>query len=639
MADNTWIDEALKNTRFAHRFFLGFAVTVTAYFLSNSAVSPARWTKELARLEAHWSSVQEAIDKEVASHGIEPDQVCVRVDGRAELLADWNHRWRTNSPRVAWVQSLDSVQILRPARPAEGATIVEVDCEGGRAWSVESPFVWVQPSMCVVEPERSESALVAEPLWFGTDGLTVMNAHAEYGKIRDAGLDDVLEIIEIETTRRTTGFDAGLPVITTASLRVVALALIAFMLHLIVHLSRLREMAESGDDRRRRVLGFPWIVTMNSFTARFAIDVITVLLALCPIVTGALDQIYATVPYDDTYRSPGILDFTIVCVASGVAIVLVGFQISLQVAVGLDQRFYEQRSTRRPIGGTVPVRVKRFIGRAAELNKLESGQKDYLVLSGEPEVGKTELALEFARIHQANYPGGTFVIDCEGGAAVGLAEVGRLALKLSSEDEASVEARARTTLYELASLNCLLIYDGITAPDELEAWLPSFGHVSHVIVTTTAPRSRWRSDFYSVEEIEPLGSAEISAIFESLDLPAAAASIVRDELDGMPGPTRERVEFWKQVMQDLEWAPSPTKVAVVKAATSESCVAKEELVELFRADEKITEDEIDNAVSFCDRIGLLGTVRDPVAVVVVESMTALVQSTNKTLRRLEAAQN
>jgi hypothetical protein len=44
------VDEALKHTRLAHTFFLGFAVTVTSYFFSSVVAERPRWADQFETL-------------------------------------------------------------------------------------------------------------------------------------------------------------------------------------------------------------------------------------------------------------------------------------------------------------------------------------------------------------------------------------------------------------------------------------------------------------------------------------------------------------------------------------------------------------------------------------------------------------
>lgn len=73
-------------------------------------------------------------------------------------------------------------------------------------------------------------------------------------------------IIEERTKRELSGANARLPFVSLATLASVSLTLIALMCHVLAHMSRLIEMA---GEHHRRMLGFPWILTMNSRWVRW----------------------------------------------------------------------------------------------------------------------------------------------------------------------------------------------------------------------------------------------------------------------------------------------------------------------------------------------------------------------------------
>jgi tetratricopeptide (TPR) repeat protein/predicted phosphodiesterase len=133
-----------------------------------------------------------------------------------------------------------------------------------------------------------------------------------------------------------------------------------------------------------------------------------------------------------------------------------------------------------------------FVGRDALLAEIDAALADAsaeaaLVLHGEPGVGKSELAREYARRSRQRYPGGTFVVRAGGGnEPVELANLGRVLLGLDLPDGLSIQEQAERTLMSLGGSPVLLIYDNATGEDDIGKWLPPAGIPCHVLATSNS---------------------------------------------------------------------------------------------------------------------------------------------------------
>ncbi len=115
-------------------------------------------------------------------------------------------------------------------------------------------------------------------------------------------------------------------------------------------------------------------------------------------------------------------------------------------------------------------------------------KENVIVLHGPPGVGKSELALEFARRQLDKYPGGTFFIGAGAAVAIELAGIGRSFLDLDFPADLSLEEQFLQTLGALAVAPSLLIFDDVRSVDEAERFVPPAGTPCHVIVTTVLDR-------------------------------------------------------------------------------------------------------------------------------------------------------
>lgn len=167
-----------------------------------------------------------------------------------------------------------------------------------------------------------------------------------------------------------------------------------------------------------------------------------------------------------------------------------------------------------------------FVGREQLLADVQTAlgepkSERVLVLHGQPGVGKSELAREYARHQRDWYPGGTFIIDAGSGAMpVDLARVGVNVLDLEFPPDLSLQDQCVQTLLSLGAAPVLLIYDNARSPDSIQPWLPPAGMPCHVLITTVLDRwgpgwSTMEVEAFdletSVELIEQLAGSEVAA--------------------------------------------------------------------------------------------------------------------------------
>jgi tetratricopeptide (TPR) repeat protein len=149
----------------------------------------------------------------------------------------------------------------------------------------------------------------------------------------------------------------------------------------------------------------------------------------------------------------------------------------------------------RPFIG-VPLRIASFTGRADELDRLDAIlRRDKLAavtqawvgraaVQGMGGVGKTSVAIEYAHRYRNLYAG---VCWCPAETRTGLlSALASLAVTLGAPtaEEADVEKTAKAALRRLAEQRAtwLLVYDNVTAPDEIADLLPSAG--ARVLITS-----------------------------------------------------------------------------------------------------------------------------------------------------------
>jgi tetratricopeptide (TPR) repeat protein len=149
----------------------------------------------------------------------------------------------------------------------------------------------------------------------------------------------------------------------------------------------------------------------------------------------------------------------------------------------------------RPFIG-VPPRIASFTGRADELDRLDAilmhdkpasvtqASVGRAAVQGMGGVGKTSLAVEYAHRFRGLYAG---VCWCPAETRTGLlSALASLAVTLgaATTEEANVEKAAKAALRRLAEQRAtwLLVYDNVTAPDQIADFLPSAG--ARVLITS-----------------------------------------------------------------------------------------------------------------------------------------------------------
>jgi tetratricopeptide (TPR) repeat protein len=138
-----------------------------------------------------------------------------------------------------------------------------------------------------------------------------------------------------------------------------------------------------------------------------------------------------------------------------------------------------------PSRGNLP-----FVGRDDLLASLSTtlanvGAETVVVLHGDPGVGKSELAREFARRQRERYSGGTFWLDASTNALpIHFAAIAKTVLGLDSPPDLPLNEQGERCFYGLATAPALLIYDNVVSFKHLQSWLPMSGMPLHVLITT-----------------------------------------------------------------------------------------------------------------------------------------------------------
>ena len=131
-----------------------------------------------------------------------------------------------------------------------------------------------------------------------------------------------------------------------------------------------------------------------------------------------------------------------------------------------------------------------FVGREGLMQTLAGHLADrsnpaVIQLHGEPGVGKSELAREYARRHRDLYPGGCLFIDAGlSGPPIGLITLGRSVLGLAVPGDLPLEEQCLAALSRLGDAPVLIIYDNALSADAIRPWLPPAGIAAHVVVTS-----------------------------------------------------------------------------------------------------------------------------------------------------------
>ena len=208
----------------------------------------------------------------------------------------------------------------------------------------------------------------------------------------------------------------------------------------------------------------------------------------------------------------------------------------------------------RPFIG-VPPRIASFTGRADELDKLDAilvrdkpaavtqvqdkpaeakqASVGRAAVQGMGGVGKTSLAVEYTHRYRSLYAG---VCWCPAETRTGLlSALAGLAVTLgaATAEEADVERAAKAALRRLAEQRAtwLLVYDNVTAPDEIADLLPSAG--ARVLITSRF--SDW-SELADEVALDVLPLEEAIALLESRAgrSDAAGAKMLAEVLGRLP---------------------------------------------------------------------------------------------------------
>lgn len=229
-------------------------------------------------------------------------------------------------------------------------------------------------------------------------------------------------------------------------------------------------------------------------------------------------------------------------------------------------------------------------------------------------MGASSLARGYARIHQAHYPGGVYLLDKSAPVLEQLVEIGYLALRLDMSSSRSRWDRARLVLHELASRSCLLVCDDLHRPIPL-SWLPS-GHRCKLLVAATEP---WPEPFHTID-VGPWGESQTRALWVAAGLPANVVSIVHQRARGVAAEVTAQIERWIGVRRELAARPPHSLRALHMAC--QRVWNSDELRAALRED--VDARDADEAVALCEELGLLGAHSDLVAVQVLARHPALV---------------
>ncbi len=194
-----------------------------------------------------------------------------------------------------------------------------------------------------------------------------------------------------------------------------------------------------------------------------------------------------------------------------------------------------EEAERAIIPGRIATRGQTpFVGRSAELDELAQrlppiGTAGVVVVRGKPGVGKSEVAREYARRHQASYASGAFFIAMEQGKLpVDLATYGSRNLGLEPSG-LKIEDQCAFVLRNLAAPT-LLIYDNVAEPDAVLSWLPADDECTHVLITTTwEDWHRWPAvevtaldDTHALEVVKALGGPRVAKRYGGVLVSSAA---------------------------------------------------------------------------------------------------------------------
>jgi tetratricopeptide (TPR) repeat protein/transcriptional regulator with XRE-family HTH domain len=208
-----------------------------------------------------------------------------------------------------------------------------------------------------------------------------------------------------------------------------------------------------------------------------------------------------------------------------------------------------------PLFGGVPPRYRNFIGRDDELAQLHSiltegrpaaiTQQNRAAVQGMGGVGKTALATEYAHGYRSHYVG---VWWCSAETNISLfSSLSRLAIELGvvGEAEANVEKAAKAALHHLglAAGPFLLIFDGVSSPQEIRDLLPS-ANARLLITSRFFDWSSWAEEV--VLDVLPLTKAVAFLHMRASREDEAGATYLAEALGRLPLALEHAAAYCKQ---------------------------------------------------------------------------------------------
>jgi hypothetical protein len=157
------------------------------------------------------------------------------------------------------------------------------------------------------------------------------------------------------------------------------------------------------------------------------------------------------------------------------------------------------------------------------------------VLRGQPGVGKSELAREYARCQHGRYSGGTFLIDARSDrVVVELARIGKTWLGLDFPNDLRLEDQSLRTLSVLGEAPCLLIFDNAHSEHTIKPWLPPSGMPCHAVITSVSDRWGLSWPVVSVDPLSESASLELIDRIGGSEIPIQLRRNLAMQAHGLP---------------------------------------------------------------------------------------------------------